>query len=104
MDSTIFRPATFIEIAIDNLTNALKTQGFTDLQPVVAEMLPGGQGYRVRFLPPWADYPSGVEDGGYTDTLRINQWIEGALQECPEQYLWAHRRFKSRPPGAPKLY
>ncbi|MFP3373792.1 hypothetical protein, partial [Pseudomonas sp. SIMBA_068] len=23
---------------------------------------------------------------------------------CPEQYLWAHRRFKSRPPGEPKLY
>ena len=28
------------------------------VQPVVAEMLPGGQGYRVRFLPPWTDCPS----------------------------------------------
>ena len=28
------------------------------VQPVVAEMLPGGQGYRVRFLPPWTDWPS----------------------------------------------
>ncbi|MGA9220889.1 MAG: hypothetical protein WBZ57_06795, partial [Pseudomonas graminis] len=26
------------------------------------------------------------------------------VTECPEQYLWAHRRFKSRPPGEPKLY
>jgi KDO2-lipid IV(A) lauroyltransferase len=26
------------------------------------------------------------------------------LRDCPEQYLWAHRRFKSRPPGEPKLY
>ena len=28
------------------------------VQPVVATMLPGGQGYRVRFMPPWADWPS----------------------------------------------
>jgi KDO2-lipid IV(A) lauroyltransferase len=26
------------------------------------------------------------------------------VRECPEQYLWAHRRFKTRPPGEPKLY
>ena len=24
--------------------------------------------------------------------------------ECPKQYLGAHRRFKTRPPGEPKLY
>lgn len=74
------------------------------VQPVVAEMLPGGQGYRVRFLPPWQDYPSGVEDGGYTDTLRINQWIESEVRRNPAQYLWVHRRFKTRPLGEPKLY
>jgi KDO2-lipid IV(A) lauroyltransferase len=28
------------------------------VQPVVAEMLPGGQGWRVRFMPPWTDWPS----------------------------------------------
>jgi len=38
------------------------------------------------------------------DCLRINQWGESVLRECPEQYLWAHRRFKSRPEGAPRLY
>ena len=27
------------------------------VQPVLAEMLPGGQGYRVDFLPPWTDWP-----------------------------------------------
>ena len=35
------------------------------VQPVVAEMLPGGQGYRVRFLPPWADFPT---DDALADT------------------------------------
>ena len=28
------------------------------VQPVVAEMLPGGQGYVVRFLEPWTDWPT----------------------------------------------
>ena len=35
------------------------------VQPVVAEMLPGGQGYRVRFLEPWTDFPGDdALDGG----------------------------------------
>jgi KDO2-lipid IV(A) lauroyltransferase len=38
------------------------------------------------------------------DCVRINQWVEEVIRECPQQYLWAHRRFKSRPPGAEKLY
>ena len=28
------------------------------VQPVVAEMLPDGAGYRVRFMAPWTDFPS----------------------------------------------
>ena len=43
------------------------------VQPVVAEMLPGGQGYRVRFLPPWTDWPS---DDAEADARRMNAWIE----------------------------
>ncbi|TDM08751.1 MAG: lipid A biosynthesis acyltransferase [Ideonella sp. MAG2] len=71
------------------------------VQPMVAEFLPGGQGYRVRFLPPWTDYPSGDE---LEDTRRINAWIEDEVRQMPAQYLWVHRRFKTRPPGEPKLY
>ena len=71
------------------------------VQPVVAEMLPGGQGYRVRFLPPWTDYPTGDE---MADTRRINAWIEDEVRRLPAQYLWVHRRFKTRPQGEPELY
>ncbi|HSI60942.1 MAG TPA: lipid A biosynthesis acyltransferase [Ideonella sp.] len=71
------------------------------VQPVVAEMLPGGQGYRVRFLPPWTDYPTG---DALVDTRHINAWIESEVLRNPAQYLWVHRRFKTRPPGEPKLY
>ena len=71
------------------------------VQPVVAEMLPGGQGYRVRFLPAWDDWPS---DDPVADTRRMNEWIEAEIRRCPAQYLWVHKRFKTRPEGEPSLY
>ena len=43
------------------------------VQPVVAEILPGGQGYRVRFEAPWADFPT---DDPVADAARMNRWIE----------------------------
>ena len=74
------------------------------VQPVVAEMLPGGQGYVVRFGEPFADFPT---DDAEADTARVNRWIESEIRRSPRlaaQYLWVHRRFKTRPPGEPSLY
>ncbi|MEO7854696.1 MAG: lipid A biosynthesis acyltransferase [Rubrivivax sp.] len=71
------------------------------VQPVLAELLPGGQGYRVRFLPPWTDWPT---DDALADTQRMNRWIEDQIRADPAQYLWVHRRFKTRPAGEPSLY
>jgi Kdo2-lipid IVA lauroyltransferase/acyltransferase len=71
------------------------------VQPVVAEMLPGGQGYRVTFAPPWTDFPT---DDALADTARMNRWIESEIRRNPAQYLWVHKRFKTRPPGEPPLY
>ncbi len=71
------------------------------VQPVVAEMLPGGQGWRVRFLPAWDDWPS---EDPVADAARMNRFIEEQIRACPAQYLWVHKRFKTRPPGEPSLY
>ena len=71
------------------------------VQPVVAEMLPGGQGWTVRFLEPWRDFPTADAEA---DTARMNRWIEGEILRNPSQYLWVHKRFKTRPPGEPSLY
>jgi len=74
------------------------------VQPVVAEMLPGGTGYVVRFGEPFADFPT---DDALADTARLNRWIEDEIRRSPAQaaqYLWAHRRFKTRPAGEPPLY
>ena len=71
------------------------------VQPVVAEILPGGQGYRVRYEAPWTDFPS---DDPVADSARMNRWIETEIRRNPAQYLWVHRRFKTRPAGEPSLY
>jgi KDO2-lipid IV(A) lauroyltransferase len=71
------------------------------VQPVLTEMLPGGRGYRVRYLPPWDDFPT---DDPLADTERLNRFIEDEIRRNPAQYLWVHKRFKTRPAGEPSLY
>lgn len=71
------------------------------VQPVIVHMLPGGQGWRVEAQPPLADWPT---DDAAADTARLNGIIEEQVRRDPAQYLWVHKRFKSRPPGEPPLY
>ena len=71
------------------------------VQPVVCEMLPRGQGWRVRFLTPLEGFPTADAEA---DTARLNHYIEGLITQMPAQYLWVHKRFKTRPPGAPPVY
>jgi KDO2-lipid IV(A) lauroyltransferase len=69
--------------------------------PCVTRMLPGGQGYRVEFGEPWADFPTADVEA---DTARMNRWVEEIIRTMPEQYYWVHRRFKTRPEGEPRPY
>ncbi len=69
--------------------------------PYISKRLDNAQGYVVEFLPPLENFPG---DSLEEDTLRTNQVLENLIRQAPEQYLWVHRRFKTRPEGAPKLY
>jgi KDO2-lipid IV(A) lauroyltransferase len=60
-----------------------------------------GDHYVARFYPAWEDYPSGDLEA---DVRRMNAFIEERVKEMPEQYFWAHKRFKTRPPGEPSPY
>ena len=51
-----------------------------------------GLRYKVRFLEPLDNFPSGDD---VADTQRYYDLYESHIREYPEQYLWAHKRFKN---------
>jgi KDO2-lipid IV(A) lauroyltransferase len=74
------------------LSNAIVIPGFQFRE---------GQGYRFIALPPLENFPS----GDYVqDAIQINTILERMIRMHPEQYLWQHRRFKTRPEGEPQVY
>ncbi len=69
--------------------------------PCVTRILPGGAGYEVTIEPAWENFPTADP---VADTRRMNAYIERKVLEMPEQYLWMHKRFKTRPPGEARFY
>lgn len=70
--------------------------------PVLTYWDPHSGIYHTRVLPP---LPGLETDADLTDaTRRLNAAIEDWVRECPSQYHWVHKRFKTRPPGQPDLY
>jgi len=68
--------------------------------PCVTSMRPRG-GYVLTIEPPWENFPTADPAA---DTRRMNEYIERKVLEMPEQYLWMHKRFKTRPPGEARFY
>lgn len=98
---SIFVPLFGIPAATVTATTKFARLGKARVVPFTQERLADGSGYRLVIHPPLADFPGESEEA---DCLRINRWIEQAVSQCPAQYLWAHRRFKTRPVGEPRLY
>ncbi|MCB5227673.1 LpxL/LpxP family Kdo(2)-lipid IV(A) lauroyl/palmitoleoyl acyltransferase [Alishewanella sp. 16-MA] len=70
--------------------------------PIYTYRLPDYRGYQIDILPAFDHFPSGDDRA---DVTRVNQWVEQAVLKNPEQYMWLHRRFKTRPDAeAPSLY
>jgi len=63
--------------------------------------LPRAKGFHIHCL----RAPVGIDsEDEITAATALNQGIEDAVNTCPEQYLWAYKRFRRRPPGMPELY
>ena len=69
--------------------------------PCYTRIKPWGRGYEVVFKAPMENFPVGDD---IADTTHMNNIIEQMVRENPEQYFWAHKRFKTRPAGEAKFY
>lgn len=84
----------------NNATPRLAKLSGAPVLPFFGFRLAAGGGYRLIIGPPLEDFPSGDLAA---DTARVNAVIEDMVRHAPEQYLWIHRRFKSRR-GEPDPY
>lgn len=57
--------------------------------------------YLLEISPPLESFSTGDD---VADCTRVNQMLEKMIRKQPDQYLWVHRRFKTRPEGEPDIY
>ncbi|HTV85216.1 MAG TPA: LpxL/LpxP family Kdo(2)-lipid IV(A) lauroyl/palmitoleoyl acyltransferase [Dyella sp.] len=96
-----FVPFFGVIAATINATHHLARMSNSVVIPFFHRRLPGNQGYALRLGAPLENLPS---EDAQADTARVNLSIEEMVREAPEQYLWVHKRFKTRPEGEPPIY
>jgi len=96
----VFAPFFGIEAATITATHHLARLSGAAVIPFFHRRLDGG-GYAIRLEAPLPDFPG---NDVIVDTARVNAVIERMVREAPAQYLWMHKRFKTRPPGEASVY
>ncbi len=69
--------------------------------PFYPVRLENGKGYKLIVLPALDNFPSGDIEA---DSARVNKTIEDMVYDCPEQYLWSHKRFKTQSDRKTNIY
>lgn len=70
--------------------------------PFVPRRLPNGRGYEMLILPDVSSQMPLESDAA--TAAAMNHVVEDGVLMAPEQYMWLHRRFKTRPEGEPSRY
>lgn len=99
--NNLFSPFFGIETGGVNAISRICEKTGARVVPFFARRLPDGQGYKIEIQPQLEGFPSGDQ---VEDATRINHFYEESIRAVPEQYLWFHRRFKSRPESEPPFY
>ena len=98
-NNSIFAPLIGIQTATASATSRLAKNNNTRVIPY--SFIRTKHGYEMSFDKPLKNYPSG---DAIKDASETNQILEKQILKNPEQYLWIHRRFKTRPEGEENFY
>ena len=97
--NSVFAPLFGIQTATASATSRLAKNNNTRVIPYF--FIRTKHGYEMSFDKPLKNYPSG---DAIKDASETNQILEKQILKNPEQYLWIHRRFKTRPEGEESFY
>lgn len=100
-DRSVFAPFFGVPTATLISTAKLAKLSGAPVVPFYSERLPGNEGFLLRLAPALENFPSGDD---LADATRVNQVIEHQVSKTPAQYLWLHKRFKTRPEGEVDVY
>ncbi|SDL92630.1 KDO2-lipid IV(A) lauroyltransferase [Modicisalibacter muralis] len=100
-DASVFAPFFGIEASTVKLTAKIARMTGAPVMPLIFHRNPDDRSYTLEYLPALEGFPTNDE---VADATRVNAVIEAAIRRHPEQYLWLHRRFKTRPEGEPGFY
>ncbi|WP_404416247.1 LpxL/LpxP family Kdo(2)-lipid IV(A) lauroyl/palmitoleoyl acyltransferase [Marinospirillum sp.] len=99
---SVFAPFFGVQAASITMTSRIVRMTGCSVVPVRVHRNKDDFTYTLEFLPPLENFPSGDD---VADATQVNQVIEKLIRIHPEQYLWMHRRFKTRPdPEDPSYY
>ena len=96
---SIFAPFFGVEAATTPMVSRLARVMRAKVLWCIATMT--DEGYSVEITAPLENFPTADPAA---DTARLNRELEGYIRRHPDQYLWVHRRFKTRPEGEPSVY
>ena len=100
--SSVFAPFFAVEQAATTKGSYMLIRtGKPAVIPFVPRRLPDGKGYELIILPDERDISLENETATATE---MNKIIEQGVMMAPDQYMWLHRRFKTRPKGQSSLY
>jgi len=98
-NSSVFAPFFNIQTATIAATARLAKTPNTVVIPYF--FIRTSKGYTMTFESPLSDYPS---DDAIENATQTNQILHNQILKAPEQYLWIHKRFKTRPNGESSFY
>lgn len=99
--NSIFVPFFNVPAATITATSRLAQRSNAAVLPAFPIRRKDNSGYDVYIHPPLENYPTADPE---QDAMRINQIIEAAVRQAPEQYLWQYKRFKTRMGNEARFY